>query len=63
MAKEQSFGSADRVELETWFGEQMKAGRSFRDVKREAREKFGGFDWKTIVAILLDLFRKWLEKK
>ena len=63
MAKEKSFGSSDRAEMQKWFDEQMKAGRTFRDVKREARTKFGAFDWSTIIAILIDLIRKWLEKK
>lgn len=62
MAKEKPFGSADRDQLESWFEKQVKAGRSFRDIRKDARKEFAGFDWRTIISALLDLFLKYFLK-
>ena len=61
MAK--TFGKADQAEVRKWTEEQLKAGSSVRQIRLGARAKFGAFDWSQIIALILEIVRKWLNKK
>ena len=61
MAK--TFGKADQAEVRKWTEEQLKAGSSVRQIRLGAREKFGAFDWSTIIALIIEIIKKWLAKK
>ena len=61
MAK--TFGKADQAEVRKWTEEQLNAGSSVRQIRLGAREKFGDFDWSQIIALILEIVRKWLNKK
>lgn len=57
------FGKAEQAEVRKWAEERLKAGDSIREIRRGAREKFGAFEWSQIIALILEIVRKWLDKK
>ncbi len=63
MAKNKPFSDADKAALRSWVQSQLDAGRKVGEIKRDARTKFGAFDWSVIVALIIEIIRKWLEKK
>ena len=61
MAK--TFGKADEARLRKWMDERLAAGDSIREIRLGARKQFGAFDWSQIIALILEIVRKWLNKK
>ena len=58
-----SLGKADEAAVRKWCEEQLKAGSSVRQIRVGARDKFGAFDWSQIIALILEIIKKWLDKK
>ena len=54
---------ADESNVRKWCEERLKAGDSIREIRLGARKQFGAFNWADIIALIIEIIKKWLSKK